>query len=169
MFSVTGFLTFSVVAATSLANIMSNINNNNNNNNDNNNNDNQNDNNQVSTNKMEGRRRKRSRKALTNPLHICKSIYSGNLENSPNWYLEKTIKRLSKRLHFCPEQYICNAAVESNFLDSNISKQISLFVTTISAFILSDIFPNFKPEVAVQIIGNVTEPFHCSNMYCSEF
>ena len=48
-FSVTGFLTFSVVAATSVANLIANINNNNDNNNNNNNQDNINNNNQKSS------------------------------------------------------------------------------------------------------------------------
>ncbi len=46
-FSVTGFLTFSVVAATAVSNVIANIDNNNNNNNNNDNNDNLNNNNQV--------------------------------------------------------------------------------------------------------------------------
>ena len=47
-FSVTGFLTFTVVSATAVANVIANINNNNDNNNNNNNQDNVNNNNQVS-------------------------------------------------------------------------------------------------------------------------
>ena len=47
-FSVTGFLTFAVVSATAVANVIANINNNNDNNNNNNNQDNVNNNNQVS-------------------------------------------------------------------------------------------------------------------------
>jgi len=48
VFSVTGFLTFAVVSATAISNIISNIDNNNNNNNNNDNNDNVNNNNQIS-------------------------------------------------------------------------------------------------------------------------
>ena len=48
VFSVTGFLTFVVVASTAVANVISNIDNNNNNNNNNDNNDNVNNNNQIS-------------------------------------------------------------------------------------------------------------------------
>lgn len=47
-FSVTGFLTFAVVSATAVANVIANINNNNDNNNNNNNQDNVNNNNQIS-------------------------------------------------------------------------------------------------------------------------
>ena len=47
-FSVTGFLTFAVVSATAVANVIANINNNNDNNNNNNNQDNLNNNKQVS-------------------------------------------------------------------------------------------------------------------------
>ena len=47
-FSVTGFLTFTVVAASAVANVIANINNNNDNNNNNNNQDNVNNNNQMS-------------------------------------------------------------------------------------------------------------------------
>jgi len=48
VFSVTGFLTFVVVASTAVANVIANIDNNNNNNNNNDNNDNVNNNNQIS-------------------------------------------------------------------------------------------------------------------------
>ena len=48
VFSVTGFLTFTVVSATAISNIITNIDNNNNNNNNNDNNDNVNNNNQIS-------------------------------------------------------------------------------------------------------------------------
>jgi len=48
-FSVTGFMTFVVVAMTSVANVITNINNNNDNNNNNNNQDNINNNNQMSS------------------------------------------------------------------------------------------------------------------------
>ena len=48
VFSVTGFLTFAVVSATAISNIIANIDNNNNNNNNNDNNDNVNNNNQIS-------------------------------------------------------------------------------------------------------------------------
>lgn len=48
VFSVTGFLTFAVVSATAVSNIIANIDNNNNNNNNNDNNDNVNNNNQIS-------------------------------------------------------------------------------------------------------------------------
>ena len=48
VFSVTGFLTFMVVAATAVSNVIANIDNNNNNNNNNDNNDNVNNNNQIS-------------------------------------------------------------------------------------------------------------------------
>ena len=48
VFSVTGFLTFIVVAATAVSNVIANIDNNNNNNNNNDNNDNINNNNQIS-------------------------------------------------------------------------------------------------------------------------
>ena len=48
VFSVTGFLTFVVVAATAVSNVIANIDNNNNNNNNNDNNDNVNNNNQIS-------------------------------------------------------------------------------------------------------------------------
>ena len=48
VFSVTGFLTFTVVSATAVSNIITNIDNNNNNNNNNDNNDNVNNNNQIS-------------------------------------------------------------------------------------------------------------------------
>ena len=44
----TGFLTFAVVSATAISNVISNIDNNNNNNNNNDNNDNVNNNNQIS-------------------------------------------------------------------------------------------------------------------------
>ena len=48
VFSVTGFLTFVVVTATAVSNVIANIDNNNNNNNNNDNNDNVNNNNQIS-------------------------------------------------------------------------------------------------------------------------
>ena len=48
VFSVTGFLTFAVVSATAVSNVIANIDNNNNNNNNNDNNDNVNNNNQIS-------------------------------------------------------------------------------------------------------------------------
>lgn len=48
VFSVTGFLTFVVVSATAVSNVIANIDNNNNNNNNNDNNDNVNNNNQIS-------------------------------------------------------------------------------------------------------------------------
>lgn len=52
VFSVTGFLTFAVVASTAVANVINNIDNNNNRNNNNDNNDNLNDNNQMSDSTM---------------------------------------------------------------------------------------------------------------------
>jgi len=48
VFSVTGFLTFAVVSATAVSNVIASIDNNNNNNNNNDNNDNVNNNNQIS-------------------------------------------------------------------------------------------------------------------------
>ena len=169
MFSVTGFLTFSVVAATSLANIMSNINNNNNNNNDNNNNENQNDNNQMSTNQMEGKRRKRSRDGINDPLDFCESISSEDSKYSPSWYIGKSIGYISKRLGFCPQKYICNASLASNMLGGKMSKILGVFATTISAFILSDSIPNLQYETAVRIIQNITPNQNCSNIYCSTY
>ena len=52
VFSVTGFLTFAVVSATAVSNVIANIDNNNNNNNNNDNNDNVNNNNQISDSSM---------------------------------------------------------------------------------------------------------------------
>ena len=166
MFSVTGFLTFSVVAATSLANIISNINNNNNNNNDNNNNENENDNNQISNNTMAGRR-KRSTTEFANDSGFCDSPSFKEIEYTPHFYLNQPINYFSNLFHFCPEKYICNSALESIMSNSEISRKLGLFITTISAFILSDIIPTLNHEVAVEIIENVMKTRDCSTIKCS--
>ena len=166
MFSVTGFLTFTVVAATSLANIITNINNNNNNNNDNNNNDNQNDNNQVSDNTMAGRRRKRGANLFSNRLDLCRTIPEE--KDTSFMYIGNAILRLiSANFDFCPEKYVCNAALESNLLTNTIQKRVALVTTTFSAFILSDMIPNFNHTVATEIIQNVTmSSLDCSSIHC---
>ena len=166
MFSVTGFLTFSVVAATSLANIISNINNNNNNNNDNNNNENQNDNNQVLNNTMAGERRKRFLATFSTGLDFCKKDFLEDIKNGSNWNSRKLIQFLSNVFRFCPEKYICNAALESNLIQNGVNKKISLFTTSLSALILSDIIPTLNHDVAIEIIQNATKTKDCSNIKC---
>ena len=84
VFSVTGFLTFMVVSATAVSNVIANIDNNNNNNNNNDNNDNVNNNNQISDSADAmnmGNARKfsysLSSQLLTSislPLYICESV-----------------------------------------------------------------------------------------------
>ena len=166
MFSVTGFLTFTVVAATSLANIITNINNNNNNNNDNNNNENQNDNNQVSDNTMADRRRKRGANLFLNRLDFCENITDE--KDTSFMYIGSAILRLiSANFDFCPEKYVCNAALESNLLTNTIQKRVALITTTVSAFILSDMVPKFNHTVATEIIQNVTmSTLDCSTIHC---
>ena len=166
MFSVTGFLTFTVVAATSLANIITNINNNNNNNNDNNNNENQNDNNQVSDNTMAERRRKRGANLFSNRLDFCENIPEE--KDTLFMYIGKAILRLiSSHFDFCPEKYVCNAALESNLLTNTLQRRVALVTTTVSAFILSDMIPNFNHTVATEIIQNVTmSTLDCSSIHC---
>ena len=89
VFSVTGFLTFMVVAATAVSNVIANIDNNNNNNNNNDNNDNVNNNNQISDSADAmnmGNARKLSNdiiKIVTNislPYYICQSVRDIKLE-----------------------------------------------------------------------------------------
>ena len=169
MFSVTGFLTFSVVAATSLANIIANINNNNNNNNNNNDNDNQNDNNQMSNNTMAGKR-KRSTIELANNVNFCNELFYEENKHTPHWHLNKTIQYLSTLFDFCPQRYICESARESILLDGEVNRKIGLFTTTISGFILSDFLFNLKPEDAVEIIENVSKNtiVDCSTIKCSK-
>ena len=166
MFSVTGFLTFSVVAATSLANIIASINNNNNNNNDNNNNENQNDNNQISNNTVAGKR-KRSTIEGVNDLEFCEISVFDEIPHTPHWYLNRTISYFSTLFQFCPEKYICNSALESLLLSSNLNRNIGLFTTTLSAFILADYIPNLKHKVVLDIIETVKKTLDCSIITCS--
>ena len=165
MFSVTGFLTFSVVAATSLANIIANINNNNNNNNDNNNNENQNDNNQISNNTVAGKR-KRATIEGAKDLEFCDISVFDEIPHTPHWYLNGAIRYFSTLFQFCPEKYICNSALESLLLSSEINSKIGLFTTTLSAFILADHIPKLKHKIAVEIIENVTKTLDCSTINC---
>ena len=84
-FSVTGFLTFAVVSATAVANVIANINNNNDNNNNNNNQDNVNNNNQVS-NSADAENQGNARSMSENNLNFFCQIVDGeaskgNLEN----------------------------------------------------------------------------------------
>ena len=84
VFSVTGFLTFMVVAATAVSNVIADIDNNNNNNNNNDNNDNVNNNNQISDSADAmnmGNARKFSYSLTTQllsnislPYYICQSV-----------------------------------------------------------------------------------------------
>ena len=167
-FSVTGFLTFSVVAATSLANIIANINNNNNNNNDNNNNENQNDNNQISNNAMmEGRKKKRSTAQKAKQFDICEQISIKESNNTSSGFLSAGINYMTKFLKICPERYICDAVMESTQQSSKINQKIGIFVTTISAFILSDFIPSLPHENAFGIIQNATEDHeYCLQIKC---
>ena len=166
-FSVTGFLTFSVVAATSLANIIANINNNNNNNNDNNNNENQNDNNQISNNAMGGGKRKRSVARALNKFDSCNSIPSNELHDAPNGFLYKSIQYTSKLVNICPEQYICNAVAESNQHSDITSRKLGLFVITIASFISTDFYPNLTYEKSLNIIQNAsTDKTYCHHIKC---
>ena len=166
-FSVTGFLTFSVVAATSLANIIANINNNNNNNNDNNNNENQNDNNQISNNAIGGGRRKRSVVKESENFKLCKRIPSNELHDAANGFLYKIIQYTSKLLNICPEQYICNAIAESNQQSDSTSQKLGLFVITIASFIATDFYPNMTYEKSLNIIQNAsTDNKYCHDIKC---
>ena len=91
VFSVTGFLTFMVVSATAVSNVIANIDNNNNNNNNNDNNDNVNNNNQISDSADAmnmGNARKFSNSltshlltSISLPLYICKSVREIKREN----------------------------------------------------------------------------------------
>ena len=94
VFSVTGFLTFVVVSATAVSNVISNIDNNNNNNNNNDNNDNVNNNNQISdsddaTNMGNARRRRRSASlglgsissSLCLPYLLCRAVQDTRQQN----------------------------------------------------------------------------------------
>ena len=94
VFSVTGFLTFVVVSATAVSNVISNIDNNNNNNNNNDNNDNVNNNNQISdsddaTNMGNARRMRRSgslalgsiSSSLCLPLLLCHTVQDIKQQN----------------------------------------------------------------------------------------
>ena len=76
VFSVTGFLTFVVVSATAISNIISNIDNNNNNNNNNDNNDNVNNNNQISDSADA------TNMGNAKNLRLARSIRPGNILNS---------------------------------------------------------------------------------------
>ena len=167
-FSVTGFLTFSVVAATSLANIISNINNNNNNNNDNNNNENQNDNNQISNNAMmEGRKRKRSMSQGSEAFSFCDKASFNEGHYFRNGLFLRSVQYISKQVNFCPEKYICNAIEELNLQQNHASKRMGIFMTTFSAFILSDIFPTITHETALYIIQNATAHHnYCLSIKC---
>ena len=93
VFSVTGFLTFIVVAATAVSNVIANIDNNNNNNNNNDNNDNVNNNNQISDSadamnmgnarKLHSTLTNNINQVLTNislPFYICQSVRDIKLE-----------------------------------------------------------------------------------------
>ena len=167
MFSVTGFLTFSVVAATSLANIIANINNNNNNNNDNNNNENQNDNNQMINNTMAGKRKRSIMQSAQKISYCDEPFYEGN-KHTPYWYLNRTIQYFSTLSDFCPQRYICESARESILLDGGVNRKIGIFTTTVSGFILSDFVVSLEPEDAVEIIENVIKngTLDCTTIKC---
>ena len=162
-FSVTGFLTFSVVAATSLANIIANINNNNNNNNDNNNNDNQNDNNQMSNNTMSGGKRRKRTVRDTNKT-IPQDCQDPHQRRSLYCNLNTLLGVLPALFKFCPQRYICESAKESKIQQSELAKRISLFSTTFSAFVLSDFTPNLTPYQAFDIIQMVKMHTNCGKV-----
>ena len=65
------------------------------------------------------------------------------------------------------EKYICNSALESILLNSEINRKLGLAITTISAFILSDIIPTLQHKVVLELIDNVTKTLDCSTIKCS--
>ena len=125
----------------------------------------QNDNNQVSDNRAE-RRRKRGANLFSNRLEFCENIPEE--KDTLLIYIGNAILRfISSNFDFCPEKYVCNAALESNLLTNTLQKRVALVTTTVSAFILSDMIPNFNHTVATEIIQNVTmSTLDCSSIHC---
>jgi len=120
VFSVTGFLTFTVVSATAISNIISNIDNNNNNNNNNDNNDNVNNNNQISD-----------------------SSTAENMGNAKNLRLARSLRSRnilsSFSSNFCLPFLICQAVSDSNQEEFSDSGKVASMASILgAAFSLGD-------------------------------
>ena len=116
---------------------------------------------------MEGRKRKRSISHESKQLDSCERISMKEYNETLSGLLSTGIKYMSKFIKICPERYICEAVMESIQQPSEINQNIGLFLTTISAFILSDFIPSLPHEKAFGIIQNSTENHdYCLQIKC---
>ena len=116
---------------------------------------------------MEGRKRKRSTTPESKPLDFCEQISMKENNNISSGFLSTGIKYMSKFIKLCPERYICDAVIESIQQSSEINQKIGIFLSTISAFILSDFIPSVSHEKAFGIIQNATEDHeYCLQIKC---
>ena len=116
---------------------------------------------------MEGRKRKRSISHESKQLDSCERISMKEYDKTSSGLLSTGIKYMSKFLKVCPERYICDAVVESIQQSSEINQKIGIFLTTISAFILSDFIPSLPHEKVFGIIQNATEDHeYCLQIKC---
>ena len=124
VFSVTGFLTFAVVSATAISNIIANIDNNNNNNNNNDNNDNVNNNNQISD-----------------------SADATNMGNAKNLRLARSLRPDRILGHFssslCLPYLICQAVTDQREQPLSDSGEVAAKVKPISIEDITNYLPGF--------------------------
>jgi len=170
-FSVTGFLTFAVVSATAVANVIANINNNNDNNNNNNNQDNVNNNNQVSnSDDAENQGNARAFPHEKTNANVIANINNNNDNNNNNNnqnYINdnnqvsnsETAKNRSNARAIHHEknnkQFFCQIVV------AEASKgDLESLMTSILGFTLADFLPNFKHEYVADILEN--QENHCT-------
>ena len=137
-FSVTGFLTFAVVSATAVANVIANINNNNDNNNNNNNQDNVNNNNQVS-NSADAENQGNARSMMFENQKNTRSMMS-DIQGNVRSMMSENNNHLN---FFCQ-------IVEGEASKGNLEN----LMTSILGFTLADFLPNFKHEQVVDIMEN---------------
>ena len=147
-FSVTGFLTFAVVSATAVANVIANINNNNDNNNNNNNQDNVNNNNQNSD--------------IADDTNIGNARNLQNINNNN----QDIVNNINQNFDSADAKNMGNARnLQNNNLFCSVTKneaplgELEELVTSIFGYYLADQLPNFKHDNVPQIIRNF-------NHYC---
>jgi len=178
-FSVTGFLTFAVVSATAVANVIANINNNNDNNNNNNNQDNVNNNNQVSnSDDAENQGNARAFPHEKTNANAIANIYNNNdnnYKNQDNIYNNTSnVNNNNNQDNLNNNKQVSNSGDAENeghvraTIYEEINKQffcqivgaeaskgdLESLMTSILGFTLADFLPNFKHEHVAEILEN---------------
>ncbi len=122
-FSVTGFLTFAVVAVTAVGNVLANINNNNDLNNNNNNQDNVNNNNQNVD------------SAMAMNMGNARQFASANLTSI-----------------FDPERFLCTIASQPD-RPENAEDDLDSVMRSLAGFMLVDHFESITPEIVLKTVN----------------